>query len=140
MYVVWSDVVQKTLIVRDNQKSAFFAAHSVDSSGYDFQRVDIQPRVDLVKNCDTRLQHHHLKNFVALFLTAGKSFIEITMHKLRIDLQLLHLCFHLTNEFDERDLIAFSTTGIDGSSQEVSIGHPCDFTRILHRQENSCKG
>ena len=47
---IGSDVVEKALIVSDNEKASARVAQRIDAVGHDPQRVDIEPRIRLVED------------------------------------------------------------------------------------------
>src|SRR5215475_6269625 len=62
---VGHDVIEQTLIVRDQQKRAIGAPHGVHASGDNLQGVDIETRIRFIENAEARFEDGHLKNLVA---------------------------------------------------------------------------
>ena len=73
VYLVRHDVVEQALIVGDHQDRAVGAAQRIDAIGHDPQRVDVQAAGRFRPARGERVQHGHLKHFVALLLAAGNS-------------------------------------------------------------------
>ncbi|MOA09635.1 hypothetical protein D3C78_1294850 [compost metagenome] len=122
----------------NNQKATILGTHSVHAIGYNAKSIDIKTGIDFVKHDDFRVKQHHLQNFITFLLTAGEAFVQITVCKLRIHFQLFHLAFHLANELNKRNFIAFFTTCVQRTAQEVRIRNAWNFTWILHSQEQAC--
>ena len=69
-------VVEQALIVGDHDDGFVWSVELIDALGDDPQRVDVEAGVGLVEDRQLGFQHGHLQNFVALFLAAGKAFID----------------------------------------------------------------
>src|SRR5262245_7322399 len=52
---VRDDVVEQSLIMRDDQEAPLRTAHFVHAAGDDFERVDVEARVGLVEHSQSRL-------------------------------------------------------------------------------------
>ena len=76
MHTIGYHIVEEPLIVGNDNNRAVHTAHRIDAVSDDSQCVDIQTRIALVENCQSRLQQFHLQNFVPLFLATRKAFVE----------------------------------------------------------------
>ena len=84
VYFVGLHVVEDALVMRDEQDRVLGRALCFDAFGDDAQRIDVEPRVGLVQDRERGLQHEHLQHFEALFLTAGKTVVDVAAQHLRI--------------------------------------------------------
>src|SRR6056300_604417 len=139
MHEVRLYIIQETLVVRDDYDRIICSAKFVYTTGDYAQSVDIKTRISLIEDCQFWLQHCHLENFIALFLTPGKTFVQTAAEVAFVHLQkggfLAHFSEHLTrlHGLFTASFAAF----IDGSFNEVAYTHPGDFYRILETQENT---
>jgi len=53
-------VIQEALVVGDDDGRVVGTAKLVDTFGNDSEGVDVESRVSLVENCETRREHGHL--------------------------------------------------------------------------------
>src|SRR5215207_297123 len=68
VHEVRHNVVEQTLVVGDDDDCAVRAPESVDTVRYDAERVDVEPGIGLVEDCQARFEHGHLEDLVALLL------------------------------------------------------------------------
>src|SRR5690606_30128911 len=79
--VIGHNVVEQALIVSDYDKAAVGIAHGVNTLSHHLQCIDIQTGVGFIQNAQAGFQQHHLHQFVALFLAAGKAFVHSTLEE-----------------------------------------------------------
>ncbi len=79
MHHIRYDVVQKPLVVRDQQHRIVRRAETVHAAGDDLKRVDVQPRIGLVEHCELWLEQQQLKNLVALLLAPRETFVDAAL-------------------------------------------------------------
>src|SRR3981081_1671691 len=70
MHHVRDDIIEQTLVVRDDHEGALGRTQPVDAIGHDLERIDVEPGIGLVEHAEPRLQERHLQDFVALLLAA----------------------------------------------------------------------
>src|SRR5439155_15277986 len=70
MDVIGDDVVQETLIMRDQQYPKIRAAQRIHSMRHGLERVDVQPAIGFIQNGVFWFEHGQLQNFSALFFAA----------------------------------------------------------------------
>ena len=63
---------------------------AVDALGDHAQGVDVQARVGLVQNGETRLQQFHLENFETLLLASGEAGVDIALSEGGVHAQVRH--------------------------------------------------
>ena len=63
----------------NDQEGTLRRALRIDAIGDGFQCVDIEARIGLIEDGKLGLQQRHLENFIALFFTARKSFVDGAM-------------------------------------------------------------
>mgnify|MGYP003148036851 CR=1 FL=1 len=106
------------------------------------QGVDIQAGVGLVEQRQLRLHQQHLHDFVALFLAAGKAFVDAALKELRVQVHLLAGFAGLAQQGHRIPL--FLALGLAGGFQrrleEFHVGHTGDLHRVLERQEQTQLG
>src|SRR6266436_2193804 len=73
MYPIGLDIIEEALVVGDQDDRAVGCALLVDTARNRLERVDVEAAVGLVEDRQTRLQHRHLKDLVALLLAARKT-------------------------------------------------------------------
>ena len=88
------DIIEQPLVVGDHDDGAVGRALLVDAARHHLQRVDVETAVGLVEDGETRLQHRHLKDLVALLLAAGKTDIDGALQQILADVQQLQLGAH----------------------------------------------
>ena len=128
-----SDVVEKPLIVSDDEKPSLGAGEPVDSLGNSLEGVDVEARVGLVHHGQLRLQDRHLQHLVSLPLSARETLVQVAIGKARPTSQRLHRIHHLEPEFEDRQV----DTGAVGErlTKKLDDGNPGDRLRILKGQE-----
>ena len=70
MHHVRNDVVQKSLIVGDDDRSLLRSMEGIHTVRNDAESVHIKSAVGLVENRESRVKHGHLEDLVTLLLTA----------------------------------------------------------------------
>src|SRR5262249_12438532 len=133
---VGNDVVQESLIVRDDQHRSLRRAERVDSRSDGAQSVDVQSRVGLIQNRERRLQDGHLEDLVPLLLAAGESFVDRTLRQLFVQVHELGL---LLDELQEIHRIQIGlapglSNRVQRVLQEVDVRNPRDLDRVLECQ------
>ena len=131
------DVVQKPLVVRNNHKTCLGRAKAIDPLSDNAQGVDVEAGIRFVQNGKTGLQHGHLKNFVALFLTARESLVEASAQKALVHLQELKGLAHFFKHGRSiQGLFASSSAhGIKRSLYKIRNTHARNLNRILKAQK-----
>ena len=126
----------------DNQHPAFRPALGIHAVRDNFQRIHIQPGISFIQHCQAWLEQRHLQNFIAFFLTAGKTDIHSPFQHFIIHAQISCSCPH---QFDKLQLIhlilaGFTAAGIYRSTQKGHTANARQFDRILKGQEHPCPG
>lgn len=134
MHVIGVENGEEPHIVRDKQgcKRRVAGAESVQPVGYHAQRVEIQPRIGLIEQCEFRLQNKKLEDLEFLLLATRKSAVHGPVLPGRIDLE-------------ERDLLRQAIMKLQGGElfllrrqcgvQKLTNTHPGDFARVLKSQK-----
>jgi len=94
MHTIRHDVVQESLIVRDDEHGAVRSAQRVHALGHDAYGIDVEAGIRLVEHAKGRFKQSHLQDFVALLLAAGEADIQRALQHLGIDLEELGLLTH----------------------------------------------
>ena len=94
MHHVGLDVVQKALIVRDDDGGVIRSTEQVDTFGHDAEGVDVEAAVRLVEDGERGFKHGHLEDLVALLLTAGEALVHAAVHQAVVQLYDLALLTH----------------------------------------------
>src|SRR6056300_1591718 len=97
MHEVRPYIIQETLVVRDDYDRIICSAKFVYTTGDNAQSVDIKTRISLIEDCQFWLQHCHLENFIALFLTPGKTFVQTAAEVAFVHLQKGGFLAHLAS-------------------------------------------
>src|SRR5438477_10931148 len=108
--------------------------------GHDFERVDIQPAVGLIKNSKPRFEHRHLQNFAALLFAAGKSLIDRAGSERPVDVEQIHFLVKLGVVIGGFQFLAFGQTRLRVGAQEISNGNAGNFTRVLKGKKQTSSG
>ena len=70
MNKVWNDVIQETLIVRNNDDCILGTLKLVDSSRHYAQGINIQTGIRFIQDCEPRLKDGHLQNLISFLFAA----------------------------------------------------------------------
>ncbi len=140
MDVVWLDVIEEALVVGNKEHATIWGAHGIHAFRDDLERIDIEAGVGLVHNAVFRVEHHHLEDLVAFFLTAGEAFVDCAGGKFSIHFQEIHFLVERFIVTDGVDVLAFREARLEGGADEVGIRDAGDFVRILKSEENSGAG
>src|ERR1700730_4747322 len=127
------DIIEQPLVVGDHDNGAVGGALLVDAAGHYFKCVDVETAVGLVEDGETRLQHRHLKDFVALLLAAGKTDIDGALQQILADVQQLDLGADDPEKLAgiELGLAAMAALRVDRGAQEIHVVHTRDLDRVL---------
>src|SRR5262245_13459791 len=98
------DVIEQTLIMRDQQKRAIRAPHGVHTGGDNLQRVDIEARIGFIENAEARFEYGHLKNLVAFLLAARETLVDRAVQQRLVDPEDGHPLAHERHELDGVEL------------------------------------
>ena len=120
----------------DEEHAAFRRAHGVHTLGDDLERIDVEAGVRLVENAVFRSEHDHLKDLVALFLTAGEAFVDGAGGEPAVHFQKIHLGVEVLVVGDRVDLLPLRQSCLQGGADEVRIGNTGDFVGILESEED----
>src|SRR5689334_2104841 len=121
MYKIWNNIVEQTLIVRDDDEGSLLCPQLVDAVRHRAQRVDIEPRIRLVENAENRLEHRELEDLVSLLLTARKAGVYRAPQHRRIHIDELEPLLHEVGELQRVDLTLAARLAdlVVGGAQEV---------------------
>ena len=105
--------------------------------GHDLERVDVEAGVGLVEHCKRRLEHGHLKNLVALLLTAAEPVVHRTLGELVGQLHQRGFLFRELHEVDrvERVFASVLSNRIERGLQEIDVAHARNGDRVLKAEE-----
>ncbi len=137
VHVVGHDVVEQTLVVRDQDDRVVLRGELVDAAGDDPQRVDVEAGIGLVEDREPRLEQRHLQDFVALLLAAREAFVDAAVEKIGAHLEQLHLLAHVVVELERVELVlaALRLHGVVGETQELAVGDAGNLDRVLKTEE-----
>src|SRR5690348_8638897 len=109
----------------------------IDAARHRLEGVNIETAVGLVENRETRFQHCHLEDFVALFLAARKSDVDGALQQILANVQELELCAHDPEKLAgiELWLGTLAALRIDGDAQEIHVVHTRDLDRVLESEK-----
>src|SRR5579875_1814950 len=142
VHPVGNEVVEETLVVSDEQRGAVRAAHRADTSGHDSQSVDVETRIGLIQNGQSRFEDQHLEYLVTFALPAGEPVVDRPIQQGTLHLHQASFVLDEGEELDRSDLLfaAGATLGIERSAQEVHGGYAGDLDGMLEAEEHSCRG
>ena len=142
MDVVRDDVLEKPLVVGDDDDGAVRAPKRVDAVRHDAKGIDVEARVGLVEDCQARFEEHHLEDLVPLLLAAGKALVERPSQQPLVHFDELHLLAHELHEVDRVELLVAARPPyrIDRRLEEVRVVDAGDLHRVLEREEDSPLG
>src|SRR3989442_6129342 len=127
------DVVEQTLVVRDDEHRPLRAAHRVDTVRHEPQGVDVESGIGLVEDAEFRLEDRHLEHLVLLLLAAREAFVQAALHERLVEAEELRLVLHEGHEVHRVDLVL---PGVlpdrrQGGLQEVAVAPARGFGRVL---------
>ena len=136
---VGDDVVEQTLVVRDDHEGVVGLMQLVDAMGHDAQGVDVEARVGLVEDGEAGFQHGHLEDLVFLLLATAVAHVDEAVLQLLGDFDHGLLLLHHLHEVDgaHRRQTLVLTFRVDGGAHEVLNAHARDFDRILEAEEDA---
>src|SRR5207249_6961549 len=70
--LVRNDVVEQSLVVRDDDDCALGRAHRVDARCHELERIDVEARIGFVENGQLWVEQRHLEDLVAFLLTRSE--------------------------------------------------------------------
>ena len=136
------NVVEQTLIMRDQQRGPVRRLQGIHALGHDAQGINVQARVGFVQNGQARIQDCHLQDLITLLFTAAVINIHVTFQKALVNLQQTHLVLYKLNKIEwvhGRFIPVLAVLMIAGP-QKQRIGHARQFHRILKRQKHTLQG
>ena len=95
--MVRTELLEQPAVVGDREHAERFAAltcfvaQRLDPPGAVAQRVDVEPRVELVEDRDPRREHRQLQRLVALLLTARQVDVQRAVQELLVEVDLRRL-------------------------------------------------
>src|SRR6266446_5586099 len=95
---VGHDVIEKALVVGDDDHGALGRAEAVDAVGDGPQRIDVEPRIGLIEHREPRLDHRHLQDLVALLLAAREPDVDGAAQHVLVDAECGGDLTHLAHE------------------------------------------
>src|SRR2546425_1927560 len=136
------DVVEQTLVVRDDEHRPLRASHRVDAVRHEPQGVDVESGVGLVEDAEFRLEDRHLEHLVLLFLAAREAFVQAALHERLVEAEELRLVLDEGYEVHRVDLVlaAVLPDRVQGGLQEVGVAHARDLDGILECHEHAFAG
>ncbi len=142
MHEVGHDVVQQTLVVRDDHRGVLGRMKFRHARGHDAQGVDVEARIGLVQNGQRRIEHRHLENLVLLLLAARETLVHRARRELRVQLHHGALLAHELQELRRRQrlLTAKLALLLHGQLHEVGHRHARNLHRILESEEQPRTG
>src|SRR5262252_3862562 len=136
------NVLQKPLVVGNDDNGAVRGTQPVDPVGDHLEGVDVETGIGLVEHRELGLQQRHLQNLVALLLAAGEAYVYRAPQQVHIDRKLRGVLAYALREFGRRQfrLAARLTLRVDGGAQKRHSGDAWDLKRILECQEDTACG
>ena len=123
----------------DQQYAFVGRAHDrVDPRPDRFERVDVEPAVGLVEDCEAWAHDPHLDHLGALLLAAREANIDRALEHVGIHAEQRGLGLGEADEFGARQL-GFTTRAplrVQAFAQELEVGHAGDLDRILETEED----
>ena len=118
------------------------APKPVDTVGHDAQRVDVETGVGLIEDCQTRLEHRHLEDLVALLLATREAEVDRAAHDLRTPLDHLELALEEIDEIHRVDLLLTSRLPqlVVRGAQEVGVRDAGDLDGVLEGKKDTGLG
>ena len=109
----------------------------VHALGDDPQRVDVEARVGLVENRQSRLLQRELQDLHALLLAAREAVVEVAAGELLGNLGQLHRGLDGLAEVLQRDrlLVARGAMSVQDRAQVLGDGHARHRDRVLESHE-----
>ncbi len=137
MHDVGHDVLQKPLVVRDEEERSIGRTEPVHAIGNHLQSVDIQSRIGLVEHRKLRFEHEHLKDLIALFLAAGESLVDAARQEALVHVHDFHFLAHQPEKLERVDLrqATVLTRSVDRGFEQIDVVDPRDLHRILKSEE-----
>ena len=142
MYHIRLQIVQQTLVVRDDHGRGLRRAQLVEALGHNTQRIHIKARICLVEDGKGRLQHGHLEDFVALLFTAAETLVHRTVGQFAVQLDDGTLLAHQLQELACRKgrQMAVLALLVDGSTHKVHHRYTGNLDRRLEGKEDTLVG
>src|ERR1051326_1976028 len=139
VHAVGLDVLEETLVMRDQDDRAAGIAQAVDAGRDHAQRVDVEAAVGLVQDRQLRFQHRHLEDLVALFLAAGEAHVDRALQQVLADIQELELGTYGLEELArvQLGLAPRLAPRVERGAQEIHIVHAGNLDGILERQKDA---
>ena len=105
--------------------------------GDSLEGVDIEAAVGLVQNRIFGLEHGKLQNLGALFLDAGKTFVDRTRGERTIHPEQLHLLVKFRVIVSGFEFLALRQTRLDGGTEKICDRDSRNFAWILKCEKNA---
>ena len=106
------------------------------------QGVDVEAGVGFIEQRQLRFHQQHLHDFVALFLAAGKAFVNAALEEAGIQVDLFAGRAGLTKQGDRIPLFLAlgSAHGFQSRFEKFHVGDAGDFHRVLEGQKQAGLG
>ena len=111
----------------------------VDSGGHYPKGIHVQAAVGLVEDGQTGLEHGHLEDLVAFFLTAGEAHVDASGGERGVHLDDLHPAAHQLEEVGGVQGLEALVPAVlvDSGAHEVDVGHAGYLDGVLEAQEEA---
>jgi hypothetical protein len=138
--VIRGDVVEDSLVVRDEQHPEVGPDELVDPRRHRLQRVDVESRIGLVENGDLRFENGQLERLHPLLLSAGEALVHVAANHVIVHADDAHLLREPLPEHQRRELRLLIPGGVVRGAQEVHHRYARDLDGILKGEEESLPG
>ena len=132
---VGTQLVEQPAVVGDGEHPESLVGEGLDPLGAVPQRIDVETRVQFVKDGDTWAQHCELQRLAALLLTARQVHIERTVQQALVETDTFRLRPH-----DSRDRGWVVAASSERRLEHVVELHPGDLDGVLQSQEQTGLG
>ena len=138
MHKVGSDLVEQSLVVRDQQRGVLSVGQLIHTTSHDPKRINIETGIGFIKDRNNRLQQRHLQNFIALLFSAGEAFVHTPLQKGWIHLDHVQTLAHVIFEIEGIELLQtlLLPPGITGNAQKLEIADTRNFNGVLETEEH----
>ena len=123
----------------DDHSTRLRRAQHIEAFCHDAQSINVKAGVCFVKNTESRFEHGHLENLVALAFAAAKSFVDTAAHKVGVEPHELTFLFEEFKKFSGRNGLLSEIFALRINSGPHEVGHrdTRDFRRCLKRHEDA---
>src|SRR5690606_24317807 len=142
VHAVRNDMLEQTLIVRNDDHGAIWRTQRVHAFRNDLQRIDVETGIGFVEDAKAWLQKLHLQNFSALLFTAREANVERTLEHVHVDVEAASGVLHALDEFRNLQfrLATRLALAVHRNLQEFHRGNARNFHRVLESQEDALGG